>query len=339
MPDIGSHTTGEAFRNLSNGTTDNGARLGPSARQRSSRKRWIISAVVIALVAAMAAQLITKREELGNFQRLSGWVLLLTVALQIVSQLLWNAATLMPLQVHMKTLGFWELFMLRTGGFIVGNVVPVAGNFAVRMTYLRRHGLAYADFAWATVLVNVLGLFAGAVLAIIGVGILFLTRTPSLPVLLLAAGMLAGSIAALAITRALPRLAGHPTLQRWPWLASMRNVNASGQTIVRVFVLSFLRHVFNFLEFGALYYALSATSGGFLTGGLVYVITSPIRVVAVMPGDNLGLNEWLVAIVGRALYFDVTTGLLVALAYRGISVASQVVGVIVGGARLAREQS
>ena len=56
--------------------------------------------------------------------------------------------------------------------------------------------------------------------------------------------------------------------------------------------------------------------GDFLTGGLVYALTSPVRMVNITPG-NLGVNEWVVAIVGKALAFDLTTGLIVALAVQG----------------------
>ena len=57
--------------------------------------------------------------------------------------------------------------------------------------------------------------------------------------------------------------------------------------MIWILALSFGRHVFNFLSFGLLYQSLFRASGGFLTGGLVYAITSPIRMVTITPG-NLG---------------------------------------------------
>ena len=111
-----------------------------------SGPRWLIPAGLIALVATMAVYLFTRREELVNFQRLSITVLLLGLCLQCLSLLLWNGTVLLPLQIRMKRLGFWELFMVQTGGFLVGYLVPVAGNMAVRMTYLRRRGLHVCGF-------------------------------------------------------------------------------------------------------------------------------------------------------------------------------------------------
>jgi hypothetical protein len=101
-----------------------------------------------------------------------------------------------------------------------------------------------------------------------------------------------------------------------------------------VLAFSFVRHCCNFLTFGLLYQSVSRAPSEFLTGGLVYAITSPIRIVAITPG-NLGVNEWVVAMVGKVLSFDLTTGLIVALVFRGMSVASQGLGVLLGGAWLA----
>ena len=100
-----------------------------------------------------------------------------------------------------------------------------------------------------------------------------------------------------------------------------------------VSALSFTRHCFSFLTFGLLYQALSQAPGGFLTGGLVYAITSPVRMVVITPG-NLGVNEWVVAIMGKALAFDVTTGLIVALVYRGLTLGAQGLGVLLAWAWL-----
>jgi hypothetical protein len=51
---------------------------------------------------------------------------------------------------------------------------------------------------------------------------------------------------------------------------------------------------------------------------------------------NLGVNEWVVAIAGKALAFDVATGLVVALLFRGIAFVAQGLGVLTGWAWLAR---
>ena len=298
-------------------------------------RRWLIATVAATLLAAMAAQIIARREELVYFQRLSTTVLLITFFFQFLSSLLWNGAILLPLQTYMKELGYWELFMVRTGGYLVGSVVPVAGNLAVRMAYLRRRGLAYSDFTWATLLSNVVALFTGGSVAVFAVGALWMMAgVPAAPVLGLTAGVLALGVAGLTVFQFLPSLAGHPRLRRWPWLSGLGGFKASHRTMAWVLTLSLIRHGFNFLTFGVLYQSVSRAPSEFLTGGLVYAITSPIRMVTITPG-NLGVNEWVAAIVGKVLSFDLTTGLIVALVFRGMSIAAQVLGVLLGGAWLA----
>lgn len=71
-----------------------------------------------------------------------------------------------------------------------------------------------------------------------------------------------------------------------------------------------------------------------LKGGLVYALTSPVRMVNITPG-NLGVTEWFVALVGTLLAFHLMTGLLVALAFRGVALVAQALGALFGSAWLA----
>ena len=105
--------------------------------------------------------------------------------------------------------------------------------------------------------------------------------------------------------------------------------------MIWVLVLVLARHGFNFVTFGLLFQSLSPVPLDVLSGGLIYAITSPVRVLTITPG-NLGVNEWLVAAVANTLSVDVTTGLIVALVFRGVSVASQGAGVLLGAAWLTR---
>ena len=98
----------------------------------------------------MAVHLSRTHEELAYVQRLSVQVLAATCLLQFVSQLFLNGSLLLPLQTKVTRLGFWELYLVRTGGFLVGSLMPVAGGLAVRLAYLRNRGLTYLDFTWAT---------------------------------------------------------------------------------------------------------------------------------------------------------------------------------------------
>jgi hypothetical protein len=212
----------------------------------------------------------------------------------------------------------------------------VAGNIAVRLAYLRRRGLTYLEFAWATLLSNVLALAAAAALAVLATAALWLVAgTVPAPVLGLSAGVLALGTAALVGFHFLPRVAGHRSLRRWRWLAGVSGFEAPARAMTWVGAFSFVRHALNFITFGLLYRSVSGLPADFLTGGLVYALTTPVRMVNITPA-NLGVNEWAVALAGGALAFDVTTGLLVALVFRGIMLLAQALGAVAGWVWLAR---
>ncbi len=261
-----------------------------------------------------------------------------TCALQFASQILLNGALLLPLRTCMTALGFWELYVVRTGGLFVGGLVPVAGGLAVRLAYLKSRGLTYLDFMWATLFSNVLALAASAVLGVAATGLLW-TMAGRLPaaVLGVSAAVLAISVAALAVFEYLPRVARHPALRKWNWLSGISSLKASRRLAIQVSGLSLARQVVNFVTFGLLCEALSGRPGDFLSGGLVYALTSPIRMVVLTPG-NLGVTEWFVALVGKVLAFNLMTGLVVAFAFRGVALVAQGLGALIGSAWLALRQ-
>ena len=290
------------------------------------------SGILVALLLAIVIYIATRTEELVYVRRLSIRVLTATCLLQFFSQLMLNGSMLLPLQRCVKTLGFWELYLVRTGGLLVGSVVPVAGGVGVRLAYLKNRGVGYADFAWATLLSNVLALGAAAVIAAAATVVLWTkTGRPPLPVLAVAAGVLAISVAAAAGLEGLPRLTRYRKFREWNWLSGTAGWKTNPRLAGRVFGLSMVRHMLNFVTFGLLAQALSRLPADFLTGGLMYALTSPVRIVNITPA-NLGVTEWVVALMGRLLAFDLTTGLIAALAFRGIGLVAQGIGVLVGSA-------
>jgi uncharacterized membrane protein YbhN (UPF0104 family) len=290
---------------------------------------------VCALLVAMAVHLSGTHEELASMRRLSVQVLAAACLLQFLSQLFLNGSMLVPLQAKVAHLGFWELYLVRTGGFLVGSLLPVAGGLAVRLAYLRNRGLTYLDFTWATLLSNVLALGAAAVVALVAtVAFWIAAGRPPAAVLAVSAGLLAISVAALAVFQYLPGLTRRPLFQRWRWLSGMSSLQASRSMAARVFALCLMRHLLNFATFGLLSQALSGVRADFLAGGLLYALTSPVRMVNITPG-NLGITEWVVAVVGKVVAFDLATGLIVALAFRGVSLVGQAFGAVFGSARLA----
>lgn len=287
-------------------------------------------AVAIVLLAAIGVHLAMQADDLRQLSRLSLTVLAGSVALLFGSHLAQNESLLLPLRTHLPRLGFWELFFVRTGGLVVSSAVPVAGGVAVRLAYLRRQGLTYGDFAHATLLSNVLALVAAACLALLTtVALWALAGTPPMAALVLLVALLASGAGALVVLQSLPRLARHPRLARWLPAGGDPSVNAA--VVRRVFLASVLRHLTSFVAFGWLYSALSEAPGGFLAGGLVYALTAPVRMVNITPG-NVGVNEWAVAVVGRSLAFDLTTGLLVGGVFRVASLVAQGIGILVGWA-------
>jgi uncharacterized membrane protein YbhN (UPF0104 family) len=303
--------------------------------QRWSTKRWLTSSVVLALLVAMVVHISRTQAELAYVQRLSVQILVVTCLLQFVSQLFLNASLLLPLQTSVKDLGFWELYLVRTGGLVVGSVVPVAGGLAVRLAYLKTRGVTYLDFTSATLLSNVLALGAAALVAVGATAVLWVTagRPPAL-ILAVTAGVLGVSLAAVAAFELVPRLTRRPNLKKWRWMSGMNSLRTSPRMAAWVFGVSLVRHCLNFVTFGSLSQSLSQAPTGFLTGGLVYALTSPVRMINFTPG-NLGVTEWVVALVGKVLAFDLTTGLIAALAFRGIALVAQGIGALFGSAYLA----
>jgi len=294
-------------------------------------RRRLMTAVAILLLAAMAAYIVARRGELGYLQRLSINVLLATLACQLLAHLMWNQAMLVPLRQHVR-LGYWELFAVRSGGLLASYVVPVAGNVGVRLAYLRRRGLRYPDFVWATTVSSVLGLLAAAMLGMLALGALWAVAGPPPPLVAgLAAAVLTLGLAGVASLRWLPAFAGHPRFRSQRWVAVVSRHEMTLRVVAQVLAASIGRHLFSFISFGLLYQELAGGRTQFLTGGLVYAITSPMRIVMVTPG-NLGIIEWIVGAVGTLLAFDLTTGLVVALVFRAMSLAGQGVGLLMGAA-------
>lgn len=277
----------------------------------------------MSLLLAIGAHACRNPEEVAQFRRLSPLILLAAVISQTFVQIFMNWALLLPLRRHIRTLGFWEFLLVRSGGLVASSVVPVAGGMAVRLAYLRRRGLTYSDFLWATIVANVFALVAAAILAVAASAVMWWLRgQPPLLVLGLGGLIALGAAAAVLLTGAIPRLAARGFLGRRPWVEALSGHSLDRSTAMGVISSSLVRHLMNFVTFGILYGAITRSPQSVLTGGLVYALTSPVRMVNITPG-NVGVNEWAVAAVGGALSFDVTVGLIVAIVFRGVSVAAQ----------------
>lgn len=302
---------------------------------RSSKtRRWLTAVLLAGLLLAIAVQVFRARDDLAAVRHLSVNLLAGAFALQFASQIFLNGSLLLPLRRCGTALGFWELYLVRTGGFFVGSLIPVAGGLAVRLAYLKSRGLTYVDFAWATLFSNVLALGAAGVMSAGATAMLWGAgrRTPAAIVVTTIALVALGAAAVAALAFA-PRLPRYRPFRSWPPLVAPAGTEVR-PLAARVFGLSLARHAANFVTFGWLYQSLSRGAGDFLAGGVVYALTSPIRMVAITPG-NLGVTEWFVALVGQALAFDLVTGLVVAFLFRGVGLAAQGLGAVFGAAWIA----
>lgn len=300
-----------------------------------STRRWLVGVLGVVLLVGVMAYVV-REGALESFARLSLWVLVAALGLQLLAQLFFNSSFLIPLKVHLPTLGYWQLFLVRTGGFLAGYVLPVAGGLAVRMAYLRRLGISYQDFASATVLSNVSALVSAALLTTLSVLVLRILHGP-VPdaVLWLTAVLIVVAAAAAAAFKLLPGFVQGGPLARFPRLVAVTRYDADMRTVLRVLWYSIARHCANFATFGLLYISLADVPSGFLAGGFVYAVTSPVRMVQVTPG-NLGINEWVYAVAGQTVNFDMGVGLVIALVFRAVAAAGQGVGVLIATAMLAR---
>lgn len=298
------------------------AGLGKPPAKRWSGRSWLTTALVVALLAAMIVHLAGSTDELASIRRVSPGILGVTCVLQLVSQLFLNASMLLPLRTSLKDLGFWELYLVRMGGSVAGSLVPVAGGVAVRLAYLRQRGVTYLDFTWATLVSNVLALAAGGLVATAALAIFWAARgRPPALILALAAALIVLSAGGIAVFESIPRATRYPGLRRWAWLAGVASLRTNPAMTAGVFFYSVGRHALNLLTFGLLTQSLSRMPGDFLSGALLYALTSPVRIVNITPA-NLGVTEWVVALVGEALAFDLTIGLIAALAFRAISLVA-----------------
>ena len=300
------------------------------SREHASKRTWLARALVVALLGAMAVYAATAREEFSSIRQVSAGGLAVAASLQLLALLVLNASMLLPLRDRMSSLGFWELYLVRTGGLFAGAVVPVAGGLAVRLAYLRNRGLTYQEFAWATLFSNVLALAAAGVVTIGATAALWarVGRPPG-SVLAVAGVVVGASVAAVITFGSLPKLTQRPWFPKWRAVSDIRDAWATPRMAAAVFGYSLARHVLNFVAFGWLYRAASGAPDDIARGGLVYALTSPVRMINITPG-NIGITEWFVALVGRLLEYDVVLGLAVALAFRGVGLVAQGVGALFG---------
>ena len=85
-------------------------------------------AAAIVLLAAIAIHLAQQFEDVRQLSRLSPGVVIGSLVLLFASQLALNESMLLPLRVHLSAIGFWELFLVRTGGLVVGSAAWRAGR-------------------------------------------------------------------------------------------------------------------------------------------------------------------------------------------------------------------
>ena len=198
--------------------------------------------------------------------------------------------------------------------------------------------MTYLDFTWATLLSNVLALGAAAVLAVAATGVLWmLAGRPPAPCSACRRACWPSAWRRWRYSSSCPGWRVTADSSAGSWLSGMSSFEASradGDPGVRALPDS------SRAQLRDLRVAVSSAvrcQADFLAGGLVYALTSPVRMVNITPG-NLGVTEWVVALVGKVLAFDLTTGLIVALAVPGHCARRAGSGALSGSAWLAARE-
>jgi hypothetical protein len=268
------------------------------------------------LVAALVWYLTQHPDELQKLQGLALPLLLGVAMLRGAAYISSMVTTWWLLRRHAPSLRLREYLSLAVSGYALTSMVMPGSGYAMKTLYLKqRHGLTHSDFFSISLVVLLLAISMSGLLALVGIGLAPLAwSATSLMLTLLALGMLLGPWLLLYQFKRLEGL---------PFIAKTRLSQVSFSAILddvarfRIAVLGqLLRVMLSFAGFGLLFEAMLSES--LFVGGLIDSFSMLLRLVHVIPG-NIGLYEWTVGVLTAGLGFTISAGLLVAAAYRVIS--------------------
>ena len=308
-----------------------------SASRLLKAAKWF---VLVLLLGAFAAYLWANQSEFQRLLDLSGITLLEVVTGRAIAYLALIGATTYCLRRYAPNLNSLEFLAASSAGTILS--LPGAAQ-AAKSAYLKgRHGVELQRSLAISGVIVVVALSTASLTALIGLAWLETHGNANLHLLwLLSACTLFGAGLILVFAGRLPKTG---RLQRFSYFPeTWAQVVGDRWRMLTVAALLCVRSLSSFLAFGLLFAALASVPNGLVTGGVVDALTFALRLVMITPG-NLGVYEWVVAILSSSVGSTLATGLACAAIYRAAGLlvtgsAGLISVLLLGGARDYRKES
>lgn len=295
--------------------------------------------VLVLLLGAFAAYLWANQSEFQRLLDLSGITLLQVVMGRAIAYLALISATTYCLRPYAPNLNSLEFVAASSAGSILS--LPGAVQ-ATKSAYLKgRHGVGLQRSLAVSGVIVVVALSSASLTALLGLAWLETQGKGNLHLLwLLSACTLLGAGLVLVFAGRLPkagrlqRFAGFP--ETWAQVVGDR------RRMLSVAAMLCVRSLASFLAFGLLFATLASVPNGLVVGGVVDALTFALRLVMITPG-NLGVYEWVVAILSSSVGSTLATGLACAAIYRAAGLlvtgsAGLISVMLLGGARNYRKE-
>jgi len=271
--------------------------------------KWLVLAV---LLGAFAAYLWTNQSEFQRLLDLSGITVLQVVLGRAIGYLALISATTYCLRLYAPNLKSSEFVAVSSAGSIIS--LPGAVQ-AAKAVYLKgRHGVEFQRSLAISGVIVVIALSTASLTALIGLAWLETQGKANLHLLwLLSAFMLFGASFLLVFAGRLPKTG---RLERFSYFPeTWAQLVGDRRRMFTVAALLCVRSLSSFLAFGLLFVALANVPNGLVVGGVVDALTFALRLVMITPG-NLGVYEWVVAVLSSSVGSTLATGLACAALYR-----------------------
>jgi uncharacterized membrane protein YbhN (UPF0104 family) len=299
--------------------------------------KWL---VLVLLLGAFGAYFWLNQTEFQRLLDLSGTTLLQVVIGRAIAYLALISATIYCLGRYAPNLNSLEFMAASSAGTLVS--LPGAVQ-ATKSVYLKgRHGLEIQKSLAISGVIVAVALGMASLAALIGLAWLQMQGKANLHLLwLLGVLTLFGASFILVFAGRLPKTG---RLQRFAYFPeTWAEVVRDRRRLLTVAALLGVRSLSSFFAFGLLFAALANVPNGLVVGGVVDALTFALRLVMITPG-NLGVYEWVVAILSSSVGSTLATGLACAAVYRAAGLlvtgsAGLISVLLLGSSRTYRKES
>ena len=299
----------------------------PILQARSSRAIRVLKlTLLISLTTAAVLYLSSNPQIFAQLTRIRPAFLILLLLCQVIAALILNWASYLPLRKYAPKLRYWELFALRSGAFLAGHLLPVAGSTAVKASYLRSiHDVSLPNYFATILYTNLLRCLSAGILSIIALLAVYVaTDRHSIFLCGIAGFSLIGSLLFLRLP---VKFQSWPSAVVWlgPLLKAQRSfvlLTGSSRLFAAVSILGAIHLLLTALVFGSFYASLAGSLGEGLFAAIAHTASAPSRIMTITPG-GLGVYDWLVALSGASIQLDLGKGLLAALLLRAAGLVAQ----------------